>query len=43
VEVEEAKAVILQSPGHDSDDVPGTETVRDAHYGYTDQISLGTG
>ncbi len=44
VEVEGDKEVILESPEHDSDDVPDPETVRAAyaHYGYTDQISLGT-
>lgn len=44
VEVEEAREVILRSPEHDSDDVPEPETVRDAyaHYGYTDQIPVGT-
>jgi len=45
VEVEETREVILESPGHDSDEVPDPETVGEAyaHYGYTDQISLGTG
>lgn len=44
VEVEEAKEIILQSPEHDSDEVPDSDTVRAAyaHYGYTDQISVGT-
>jgi len=45
VEVEEPKETILQSPEHDSDDVPGLDAVRAAydHYGYTDPLSLGTG
>jgi len=44
VEVEENKEVILEAPEHDSDEVPDPEAVRDAyaHYGYTDQISVGT-
>ena len=44
IEVEQVKEVILESPEHDSDDVPDADTVRAAydHYGYTDQLSLGT-
>ena len=44
IEVEQVKEVILESPEHDSDDVPDPETTRAAydHYGYVDQLSLGT-
>ena len=44
IEVEQVKDVILGSPEHGSDDVPDADTVRAAydHYGYVDQLSLGT-
>ena len=45
VEVEQDKATIVESPEHDSDDVPDSETSRAAyaHFGYPDQLAWGEG
>lgn len=45
VEVEQVKEVIMESPEHDSDDVPDPETIQAAydHYGYPDALNMGTG
>ena len=43
VEVEQAREAIVESPEHDSEDVPDPETSRAAyeHFGYPDQLALG--
>ncbi len=43
VDVEQDKGAITESPEHDSDDVPDTETSRAAyaHFGYPDQLTWG--
>ena len=45
VEVEQDKDTIMESPEHDSDDVPNLEVSRAAyaHYGYPDQLVWGEG
>lgn len=45
VNVEQDKNVIMESPEHDSEDVPDTETSRAvyAHFGYPDQLVWGEG
>ncbi len=45
VQVEQDKSTILESPEHDSDEVPDLETSRAAyaHYGYPDQLTWGEG
>jgi sporulation protein YlmC with PRC-barrel domain len=45
VNVEQDKGTIMESPEHDSEDVPDRETSRAAydHYGYPDQLALGEG
>jgi sporulation protein YlmC with PRC-barrel domain len=43
VEVEQDKGMIMETPEHDSEDVPDLETSRAvyAHYGYPDQLAWG--
>jgi sporulation protein YlmC with PRC-barrel domain len=43
VEVEQAREAIVESPEHDSEDVPDPETSHAAyeHFGYPDQLALG--
>jgi sporulation protein YlmC with PRC-barrel domain len=45
VEVEQDKGTIMESPEHDSEDVPDLEASRAAyaHYGYPDQLTWGAG
>jgi sporulation protein YlmC with PRC-barrel domain len=45
VNVEQDKGVIMESPEHDTDDVPNLEVSRAvyAHYGYPDQLVWGEG
>lgn len=45
VNIEQDEAVIMESPEHDSDDVPDAETSHAvyAHYGYPDQLEWGEG
>jgi sporulation protein YlmC with PRC-barrel domain len=45
VNVEQNKSVIMESPEHDSEEVPDVETSRAvyAHFGYPDQLVWGEG